>query len=68
MHRGYTGKINSGEGPEGVAECPYEFYKTWVNNPQQAKEDVEKITRKTAGTAECPIDGIPNEDTDTSHK
>jgi len=63
LHRGYTGKIKSGESAEGLQECPYEFYKTWVTDPEAAKKQVEKVTRDTAGTAECPMAGIPNKKT-----
>ncbi len=59
LHRGYTGVLHSGDGSKGVSECPFEFYKTWVNAPADAQRAAEAITRKAIGTAECPVAGIP---------
>lgn len=60
LHRGYTGMIKSNESSKGVADCPYEFYRTWINNPEKAREQVEAITKKSVGTEECKIEGIPS--------
>jgi amidase len=54
LHRGYTGKVSSGE-EAGVAECPYEFYRTWINDPKKAREISESITRKTLTVSSCNI-------------
>jgi amidase len=61
LHRGYTGLLRSGEGELGRTACPYEFYRLWVEQPELARARVEAITRRTVGTAECPIDGIPHD-------
>ena len=54
--------LNSGEGERGVADCPYEFYRNWVLNSEETRDTVEGITRKSVGTAECPIPGVPHDE------
>lgn len=58
LHRGYTGVLHSGDGDKGIAECPFEFYRNWVNSPQEAQHIAEKITRSTIETKECVIEGL----------
>ena len=43
LHRGYTAIP-----PDGIAECPFDFYKLWVKDPQKCKQMVEGLTRATA--------------------
>jgi len=59
LHRGYTGKHNSGESAMGVQECPYDFYRTWITDPEKAKEMSEAVTRKTVSLEACRVYNLP---------
>lgn len=60
LHRGYTGCLNSeSEKADYKSECPYEFYHTWIKDPEKARKAAESITRSTLGSSECVISGIP---------
>lgn len=49
----------NGDGVKGEAECPFEFYNTWVKEPKLAQEMSEAVTRPTIGVTCCPVAGIP---------
>ena len=58
LHRGYTGIVQSGEGNKGVAECPFDFYRQWVEDPDAAQRKVEAMTRSTLATEDVPVDAL----------
>ncbi|KAA5830075.1 aliphatic amidase [Saccharopolyspora hirsuta] len=59
MHRGYTAVHAAGEGDKGVADCPFDFYRTWVTDPQRAQKEVESFTRDTVGVRGCQVGSLP---------
>lgn len=64
-HRGYTGVYANGDGDKGVADCPFNFYHKWVNEPLVAQRMAESVTRSTIGVGCCPVAGIPKPEDQT---
>ena len=64
-HRGYTGVYANGDGDKGVADCPFQFYRKWVNEPLVAQKMAERVTRSTIGVGCCPVAGIPKPEDET---
>ena len=58
-HRDYTCIYASDDGDKGMAECRFDVYRTWVEDPRRAQQMVEAITRESIGVTGCPIDGTP---------
>lgn len=48
-HRGYTALPENA----GLAECPYNWYKTWATNPAKAREIVQMLTRPAPRVSEA---------------
>ena len=59
LHRGYTGMINSKENRHGLSECPYEFYRRWIEDPDGTRDAVRAITRHCCRHRGMPDRGHP---------
>ena len=45
LHRGYTALAEAGDSEDGIAECPYEFYRIWATDVKKARQMSESVTR-----------------------
>jgi len=49
----------SGSPDSVIADCPFDFYRTWVTVPVLAQKQVEEITRPIIGAEATRVSGIP---------
>ncbi len=56
LHRGYAAQVRDPTMTDlESSQCPYDFYRTWVNEPLKAREQSELITRNTHASPDCPF-------------
>jgi hypothetical protein len=57
LHRHHQLRRNQ----QGCERSSFDFYSTWVSDPEKARENAEAFTRTTVGVEECPVEGLLHE-------
>ncbi len=61
LHRGSRATLAAHGHARGIAECPFDFYREWVDDPAGTARRVEGLTRGAATSAQRPVGGLPTQ-------